>query len=636
MNIKSISFLLLSSCVVCVACDEDDSLPYYNAIGGGDVWGGNSSGSVSLPSGDFSSFDISIDDLDSSLDAEDIVVKDESDAHYEDYIENSSFTKNVTIVFDGNNVTFNEIDGVSISADGAYVTVNSTMSKVHYTVSGSTSDGGLKIYSEKKFALTLNGVSILSKYGAAINVQSSKRAYVVLADGSVNKLEDATKYTNTPEGEDQKSTLFSEGKLLFSGSGSLEVTGNYKHAICSDDYLFIRSGVQLSVPYSASDAIHTNDGIYVNGGRLELSPTGDGMDTDGVIDIAAGLIKVQVTAEGKKAIKSVGNINISGGNIVAVNVGNSVYEDEKQDITSCSCLKSDSHIIISGGKCYFKSTGKAGKGISCDSTFTLSSGEVRVITTGVQYVYNSTIDSSPKGIKADGNVYINGGILWVKATGGEGAESLESKADMTINDGEIVLYGYDDCINATNSITFNGGRVFCVSTGNDGIDSNGTLTVNGGLVVSVGTTQPEEGFDCDQNTFKITGGTILGIGGATSTPTKSVCTQNSVVYGGSGTQGKLISICDNNGNMLMSYTLPRSFSQMTLLYSSPKLKNGSYTISTGGSLSDAVSPFYDFVQNGTLSDQSSLTSFSVSGVLTTVGNTAQGGPGGPGGGGPRW
>ena len=62
-------------------------------------------------------------------------------------------------------------------------------------------------------------------------------------------------------------------------------------------------------------------------------------------------------------------------------------------------------------------------------------------------------------------------------------------------------------MNASKSIVINGGNIYCYSSGNDGVDSNGTLTITGGTIVSIGTTSPEEGFDCDQNTFKITGGT---------------------------------------------------------------------------------------------------------------------------------
>lgn len=77
----------------------------------------------------------------------------------------------------------------------------------------------------------------------------------------------------------------------------------------------------------------------------------------------------------------------------------------------------------------------------------------------------------------------------------------------------IAALCYDDCMNASNSIVINGGSIYCYSSGNDGIDSNGTLTITGGVVIASGTTSPEDGFDCDQNTFKITGGIVLGIGG---------------------------------------------------------------------------------------------------------------------------
>ncbi len=60
----------------------------------------------------------------------------------------------------------------------------------------------------------------------------------------------------------------------------------------------------------------------------------------------------------------------------------------------------------------------------------------------------------------------------------------------------IAALCYDDCMNASNSIVINGGSIYCYSSGNDGIDSNGTLTITGGVVIASGTTSPEDGFDC--------------------------------------------------------------------------------------------------------------------------------------------
>ena len=67
----------------------------------------------------------------------------------------------------------------------------------------------------------------------------------------------------------------------------------------------------------------------------------------------------------------------------------------------------------------------------------------------------------------------------VKATGGEGSEGIESKSVLTVNEGTVAVLCYDDCMNASNSIVLNGGNIYCYSSGNDGIDSNGTLTITG-------------------------------------------------------------------------------------------------------------------------------------------------------------
>ncbi|MEO6287571.1 MAG: hypothetical protein ABIN80_23500 [Dyadobacter sp.] len=59
--------------------------------------------------------------------------------------------------------------------------------------------------------------------------------------------------------------------------------------------------------------------------------------------------------------------------------------------------------------------------------------------------------------------------------------------------------------------------------------------MTGGKVVAVGAGSPEEGFDYDRNTFNITGGILVGVAGATSTPNATASRQPSVLLGGSGT-----------------------------------------------------------------------------------------------------
>lgn len=244
-----------------------------------------------------------------------------------------------------------------------------------------------------------------------------------------------------------------------------------------------------------------------------------------------------------------------------------------------------------------------------------------------------TIYASGKGICAADNLYINGGELNVICSGGEGSEGIESKKKIYITDGTIVVNSYDDAINAANKIDISGGRIYAYATNNDGIDSNGMLYISGGLVIATGTNQPEEGFDCDQNTFSITGGTLIGIGGSSSTPTSSVTTQPVTLLSRmSLTQGKQLTLQTSDGTLIWSFLIPRTLNQATILISTPQLSVGSsYTLTTGGTLSDGVT-WQGYTTDATASGGSTLSTFTQSSIVNGSGSS-MGGGGGPGGGG---
>jgi len=575
--------------------------------------------------------------------------------------------------------------GVSITQSGGDVVINSTVEDIElkYYVSGTTSDGSLKVYSNYKFNLVLNGVDITNTDGAAINIQSSKKITITMADGTSNRLTDGTTYVET-DGEDMKSTLFSEGQLNFEGEGSLSVIGNYKHAICSDDYIRIKSG-NVTVTGAAKDGIHCNDYFRMDGGILNITASSDGIECEkgyiqinggsitvnsgddaitasyktdtsinssvvingGTIDLTTtnqkgagiksklstitvndGTLNIKVQGIASKALSSGGDMSIINGVINLTTTGNAYYDTSELDTSSAAGMKCDGNLYIKDGTITISSSGSGGKGISADGTLTIDGGAITVTTTGDQFVYDKDNDTAAKAIKSDGDLTVNGGHIIIKTTKTE-AEGLESKATLTINDGTVEIEAYDDCINASNHIQINGGYVYCYSTTNDGIDSNGTLTITGGVVVSSGTVAPEEGFDCDNNTFKITGGLLVGTGGATSTPTTSVCTQRSVIYGaGSVTSGQCIQIKSSSGNVLL-FKVPRTYSSMTMLFSSPDLASGTtYTISKGGTISGGTE-FHGLYSDATYSGGSTAYTFNPTNMVTTVGSTG----GGPGGGG---
>ena len=577
---------------------------------------GNADGSTTYSSSisDLRSFDIAIDTT--ALSETETIPTDGDEA--EDYIENNTFSNEVHIAFNGTTATSSgSVDGVTVTINGADVTVTSTVKKVRYIVSGTTADGFLKIYSDYKFALELNGVNITNPDGAAINIQSKKRGYIVLADGTVNTLTDGTSYADQTDDEDMKACFFSEGKMLFSGKGSLRVYANCKAGIRSDDCVTFRPGNNVYVKATAGNAVKGNDAIYIKG----------------------GVINVETSATASKGLSSDGLVQIDGGRTIALTTGTGEYDSDEQDVTGCAGVKADSIFVMNGGALYCKSTGAGGKGISADQTLTVNGGTIKVVTTGKQYVYGS-LDASPKGIKSKGAMYLNGGTIMVRCTGGEDAEGIESKSTLDISGGNIMAYCYDDAINSANAMTISGGNVFAMGTNNDGIDSNSTLTITGGLVVACGTTQPEDGFDCDENTFTITGGTVIGIGGGTSTPTSGTTTQPVVIFGGSSiSSGQYLTVADSEGNNIFAFNVPRDYSQQgyTLLLSSPKMTKGnSYTLSSGATVSGGTS-FCGYTADATVSGGSSLATLSLSQTVNTYNynGSTNGGMNGGGGGQPN-
>lgn len=604
-------FVALSSAMLLAlaSCSSD---PDYSGYGTGTGTGsisttgtfsaGMLSGQTVVGDADLTSFDVALNTA--SLSESETVPTSDTDEHYEDFIENWTTSFNtITIAYNGSTATVsNNVDGVTISQDGAHVTAIVNKKNVNFVLSGTSSDGSLKVYSEKKFGIKLNGVTLTNPSGSAINIQKGsdggKRCYLQVADGTTNTLKDGTTYTMKDD-EDQKGVIFSEGKILISGKGSLEINAVGKSGIASDDYVYIRPNTNISITASKTDGIKTNDAIYIAGGVVNISCTyaaGKGLNTDGLVQV-------------------------SGGRTTIITSGGAEYDSSSADISSSACVNSDSVVNVSGGELLLKSTGTAGKGIKADQTLNVTGGTIKVITTGKMYTASNRDTSSPKGIRvgdkstSTGQINISGGDICVRCTGGEGSEGIESKNAISISGGTVQSYCYDDAINAAKNITISGGNVYGYATNNDGIDSNGTLTISGGVVFASGTTQPEEGLDCDQNTFTITGGVIVGLGGTSSTPTTNYCKQVSVLTSTSLSQGALVSVCNASGECLFAFKCPRTYSSATMLLSSPGMTQGStITLCSAGTLTGG-SNFQGLITGGTLSDYSTLSTVSLSSMV---------------------
>lgn len=588
--------------LLAVSCSPDSD---YSGFSSGSWTSGSSGSGVSYEAslGELTSFDIEVDTT--ALSETETIPTDD-----EDYVENNSFTNVVSIVFNGSLATWSgSVDGVTVTVDGADVVVTSSASAVCLNVSGTTSDGFLKIYSDKKFELVLNGVSITNPDGAALNIQSKKRGYVVLADGTTSTLVDGIDYADETSDEDMKATLFSEGKLLFSGSGRLCVYANCKAGIRSDDYVLFRPGNNVYVKATSGNGIKGNDAIYIKG----------------------GVINVEASAAASKALSSDGLVQIDGGRTTAITTGTGEYDSSEGDVSGSAGVKADSVFVMNGGTLLCKSTGQGGKGISCDREIMVNGGTVMLITSGQKYSYGS-YSTSPKGMKSDGAMYLNGGTIMVRATGGEGSEGIESKSTLNITGGVVESYCYDDAINSVSNMTVSGGSVFAYSTANDGIDSNASLYVTGGLVIACGTSQPEGGIDCDEGTFYLSGGTVIGLGGASSSPSASTASQPAIVVGGNQLAGDTyLTLGTSDGTNVFAFLVPRTYSSYVLFLTSPELSRGSsYTLASGATVSGGTE-FMGYVEGADVSGGTTLFSLTLSSMVTTYNYTGTAGNTGGGG-----
>ena len=535
------------------------------------------------------------------------------DAGDDDYIENTSFDKTITITFStSGSATVSGDDAGIVKVDGNDVTAtNNTDNIIRYVLTGETKDGFFKLYSSKKQAIVLNSVSITNPDGAAINNQSKKRTFIVLNDGTKNSLTDGTNYKDGTDNEDMKACFFSEGQLIFSGSGYLEVDANCKAGIRSDDYVRTMPKSNIFVDASSGNGIRGNDAVIVTG----------------------GVINVNVTGTADKGISSDGEVRIDGGRTTILTSGGYEYDSDDKDYSACSGIKADSVVTINGGELNIKSTGIGGKGINSDDKININDGVIRIITTGKRQK-DSKGSVSPKGIKADGNLTINGGQVQVRLEGsGDGTEAIESKGEIHIEAGTVECYSYDDAINSAGNLSIDGGYVYARSTNNDGIDANMNLYINGGVVIAEGAGQPECGIDAAER-YKayINGGTVIAVGGGMQAIDSS-SKQASIAV--TAQMGITIGVLEGS-KAILAYTTPSSNSGTSLMISSPSFKSGSsYTLRSGCDVSGGTS-FYHLTTGCTIGSGSQSVDVTASTAIN--GSMGGGGMSGgmPGGGMPGW
>ena len=531
--------------------------------------------------------------------------------------------------------------GITVEGNTVYITEGGD-----WEVVGTCDDGMIYINTgeEKdvndKVKLRLNGMSLTNTSGPAIYFDRCKKAFITLESGTTNTVTDSAAYSESYS--DAKGAIQSDDSLEIKGKGTLIVNGNFKHGISGSDDIVIENGV-FNIT-SVKDGLHANDDITLSGKNISLTvnATGDGMESEGTLSIDKATL--DLTGEGK-GINAAGEITLTSGTYTidttddcingnaAVTIADGTY-----DLTSGDDGITGDTINISGGTFTLTTTGK---GVKATTDLNLSGGSFTINSTDDSLHSNGNItvsggsyeiNSGDDGMHADSTLTIEDGVINIFKS----YEGVEGN-DIIINGGTVYTVSSDDGINAAggndqsstsgrpgqgqfrpgggqsasnSSITINGGYVYVVASG-DGVDSNGSLSFNGGTVVVQG---PATGgnFSVDADgTVGFNGGTVL-----------AVCTSqamwedissklgNAVMNKSVGSVSKdgVIAVTDSSGNVIAAVKSRLSGNVGVLCYSSSATPSsavvgGSYSGSfdsygnaTGGTVSGGTS--------GTLSQSS--------------------------------
>ena len=277
----------------------------------------------------------------------------------------------VLVSYNGSSATVEMTDDVksyvTASVSGADVTITSTasaaISEITYGLTGTTTDGSFTMVGTYKATMELYGVNITNPDGLAIDIQNGKRIEVSAKSGTTSTLTDGTSTAT----DAWKGAFQCKGHTEFKGKGTLNVYGNYAHAIWSKEYIEVKN-CTINVYSAVKDAINCNQYFSMESGVINLSGFGDdgiqvslktndtSTENTGNFTMTGGTININMSGASGESVKAEGTSSVASAASLNTS-GTSGTEELKSDPVQCTKVLREGQVLIERGDKIFTVTG---------------------------------------------------------------------------------------------------------------------------------------------------------------------------------------------------------------------------------------------------------------------------------------
>lgn len=463
--------------------------------------------------------------------------------------------------------------GISVTDDTMTITAGGT-----YVLSGSLTDGRLLVNAkDQDVTLVLCGVDISCSYSSPLCIVAAKQTTLYVTADTVNAFVDGEQYLFTDswssqEKDEPNACIYAKSDLNIEGTGTLQITGQYHNGLTSKDTLTI---ADTTLIVTAQDhGVNGKDAAYLSQTNVTIKSGQDGLrssqDTDatkGLLVIADSTLNIQAGEDGVQAETALTLTNcqvwVEAANGKALKAGTDlVIEAGTYQLNSLDdAIHSNGMVKLNGGQLTIQTEDD---GIHADEAVQILDGDIR-INQSYEGIEGTTVEI------AGGQIQIVSQDDGINAAGGADQSGFgprndpfasQSDAQIIISGGTIEIDASGDGVDSNGDLIVSGGTLYVsgpANNGNGALDYGGEATISGGLVVASGASGMAQNFGFNS-------------------------TQASILAQVSGTSQTAITLTDQTGKVLLSYTPTKNFSSVVL--SCPALEVGeTYTLTVGQSAS---------------------------------------------------